>query len=84
MQLREGLEELEATRGEPVQVVGPADQPLRADHANAEVPITSGAMLGLLAGWLLALGRDRARHSNGRPRDGRTVAIRSKDGHHAR
>jgi uncharacterized protein involved in exopolysaccharide biosynthesis len=79
MELQEGLDELEAARSVPAQVVGPADDPERADHANAEVPITSGAMLGLVAGWLLGLGRDRLRRA--RPTD--SPPYRLEDGHHA-
>jgi uncharacterized protein involved in exopolysaccharide biosynthesis len=79
LEMRAGIEELEEARRLPAQVVSPADLPPRADHANAEVSITSGAMLGLLGGWLLAIGRDRAR-----PRDGRAVAKPSEDRRHAR
>jgi hypothetical protein len=78
LDLRTGLEELEEARREPAQVVRPGVAPTRADHANAEVPITSGAMLGLLAGWLLGAGRDRTRQ-----RDHSTTAIRPEDGRHA-
>ena len=61
LELRAGLDELEEARRQPAQIVRPAIPPARADHANAEVPITSGAMLGLLGGWLLGAARDRFR-----------------------
>ena len=57
--LRTRLEELEAARRHPAEVVRPAEPPSNADAANTEVPLTSGAMLGLIAGCLLGAGRDR-------------------------
>ena len=33
----------------------------QSDYSNAEVPVTSGALLGLIAGCLFGAGRDRAR-----------------------
>jgi uncharacterized protein involved in exopolysaccharide biosynthesis len=60
LQLRTGLDELEQARREPAVVVQPAVPPRSADYANTEVPVTSGAMLGLLAGCLVGAARDRA------------------------
>ena len=70
--LRTSLEELEAARRLPAEVVRPAEAPKNADYANAEVPITSGAMLGLVAGCLLGAGRDRARRLGDGPEAPRT------------
>ena len=58
-ELRAGLDELEEARREPAIVVQPAVPATQADYANSEVPVVSGAMLGLLAGCLLGAGRDR-------------------------
>lgn len=58
---RASLDELEEARREPAEVVRPAVAPRHADYANTEVPLTSGAMLGLLAACLMAAGRDRFR-----------------------
>lgn len=77
-ELRNGLRELEEARRTPAQVVGRADVPTRPDHANTEVPTTSGAMLGLLAGWLVGSARDRARRARATP-----VTSRPEDEHHA-
>ncbi len=76
-ELRAGLRELEEARETPAQVGGRADVPVRPDHANTEVPATSGAMLGLLAGWLLGMARDRARTA-----PPITVTSPPKDEHH--
>lgn len=59
-ELRGRLEELRSIRRRPAEVVHPALPPSDADDPGAEVPVTSGAMLGLLAGCLLGVGRDRA------------------------
>ena len=60
LELRAGLEELEEAR-EPARArwSSPPDRPASADYANAEVPMTSGAMLGLLAGCAPGAARDR-------------------------
>ena len=58
-QLRAGLEELEEARREPAVVLESATPPRRPDYANSEVPVVSGAMLGLLAGCIVGAGRDR-------------------------
>ena len=63
LELRAGLEELEQARSQPAHVVRHALPATSADHANAEVPITSGAMVGLLCGVLLGAGRDRLRRT---------------------
>jgi uncharacterized protein involved in exopolysaccharide biosynthesis len=76
LSLRTGLAELLEARQQPAQVVRPAEVPTSADHANAEVPITSGAMLGLLGGWVVGAVRDRAHQ---RPHPPTT----HQDGHHA-
>ena len=60
-ELKAGLEELEEARRTPAQVVRPAAKPTRPEHSNAEVPIISGLMLGLVCGCLLGAGRDRMR-----------------------
>jgi hypothetical protein len=77
-ELRAGLRELEEARRTPAQVIGQADVPTSPDHANTEVPTTSGAMLGLLAGWLVGSVRDRARRARPTP-----VTSRPEDEHHA-
>jgi uncharacterized protein involved in exopolysaccharide biosynthesis len=56
---RASLDELEEARANPTEVVGPAVPPAHADYANTEVPLVSGAMLGLLAGCLVGIARDR-------------------------
>ena len=61
LELRAGLEELERAKDQPAHVLGHALEATSADHANAEVPITSGAMVGLLCGVLLGASRDRLR-----------------------
>jgi uncharacterized protein involved in exopolysaccharide biosynthesis len=58
-QLRAGLDELEDARREPVVILESATTPRRPDYANSEVPVVSGAMLGLLAGCIVGAGRDR-------------------------
>jgi hypothetical protein len=63
VQVRTRMSELEAARQAPAQVVGPALAPTSADRANTEVPVTSGAMLGLLGGCLLGATRDRSLNS---------------------
>jgi hypothetical protein len=93
LELRASLQELEEARELPAVVVQPAGPPSEADYANTEVPLTSGAMLGLVGGCLLGAGRDRARRSRGRPTappilrqpSGTTSAIRTTNGeyHHA-
>ncbi len=70
LQLRTSLYELEEARLRPADVVGSARPPFVPDHANTEVPVTSGALIGLLAGCLLGCARDRtrlARRLPGRP-----------------
>ena len=59
--VRAGLQELEEARLAPGEVVNPALPAIQPDHANREVALTSGAMLGLLAGWLLGAHIDRRR-----------------------
>ena len=66
-ELKAGLEELEEARRTPAQVVRPAAKPTRPEHSNAEVPIISGLMLGLVCGCLLGAGRDRMRPRSAYP-----------------
>lgn len=61
LELRTRLAELEAARRVPAEVIAPAPSRGRADYANTEVPITSGAALGLIAGCLVGAARDRTR-----------------------
>lgn len=63
LQLRASLQELEAAQQLPAEVIRAAVAPTSADYANSEVPLTSGAMLGLVAGCLLGAARDRAGRS---------------------
>jgi uncharacterized protein involved in exopolysaccharide biosynthesis len=62
LQLQADLETLEDARRDPLRVTTAAATPRHADYANTEVPLTSGAMVGLLCGCLLGAGRDRTRH----------------------
>jgi hypothetical protein len=66
-------------------VVQPAGPPSEADYANTEVPMTSGAMLGLIGGCLLGAAHDRGRRSRGGHPSDTTSAIRTTNGeyHHA-
>ncbi|UFN46306.1 GumC domain-containing protein [Nocardioides okcheonensis] len=61
VELQTRLDELRAARAVPAQVVVPAPDRGTADYANTEVPATSGAALGLLAGCLAGIARDRSR-----------------------
>jgi uncharacterized protein involved in exopolysaccharide biosynthesis len=61
VQLHDGLDELERAHEAPAERIRPASPPRGADHPNTEVPVVSGAMVGLLCGCLLGLARDRAR-----------------------
>lgn len=63
--VRASLDELDEARARPAEVVRPAVPPMRADYANAEVAVVSGALLGLLAGCLAGAGRDRLRTPSG-------------------
>lgn len=60
LELERGLTSLEEARARPLEVVTSAAPPPGADYANTEVPVVSGAMVGLLCGCLLARARDRA------------------------
>jgi uncharacterized protein involved in exopolysaccharide biosynthesis len=90
--LRTGLQELEEARLNPAEVIDPAEPATRPDYANREVPLVSGAMLGLLCGCLLGARADRRRllapsssrpfvprHSGSRP----PALSRLEDAHHA-
>lgn len=87
LDLRTALEEIEDARVQPADVIDPADVPRKVDYPNREVPVVSGAGLGLLAGLLLGAARDRmgTRGPPRRPRfrDRPSTTIR-KDLHHAR
>jgi capsular polysaccharide biosynthesis protein len=58
MRLRASLDELEAARAEPGDIIRSAKAPARHDYANTEVPLTSGPMVGLLLGCLIGATRD--------------------------
>ncbi len=60
-QLRTRLDEVRDARATPAQVIAPAPDRGRADYPNTEVPLTSGAALGLLAGCVAGAARDRFR-----------------------
>jgi uncharacterized protein involved in exopolysaccharide biosynthesis len=64
LERRTSLQELEDARAVPLEVMNPAVPPRHPDYPNTEVPLVSGAMVGLLLGWLLGAVRDRkpARH----------------------
>jgi hypothetical protein len=79
LELRDALDELEEAHSEPAEVVRSAVPPGAADYANTEVPMTSGAMLGLLCGCLLGSARDRAGRLGHRPLKPRTPAHPSGD-----
>jgi succinoglycan biosynthesis transport protein ExoP len=59
LELRDRLAALESARDTPAEVLQEALPPSAPDRRNAEVPITSGAMIGLLVGWVAALARNR-------------------------
>jgi len=93
LQLRTDLLDLEAARAHPLDVIDAAAPPRHSDYPNAEVPIVSGAMVGLLCGCLAGAAQDRsrrvARHLAGLPRRShpltgllQTAAI-DEDYHHA-
>ncbi len=67
LELRERLAALETAREEPAEVLNAAVPPSASDPRDAEVPVTSGAMVGLLVGWLVAVARNRHR--------GRSIAL---------
>lgn len=73
-ELRASVDELQEARREPAQVVHPAERPRDADYANTQVPLTSGAMIGLLGGCLLGAARDRARRHGRRSAGPPTLA----------
>ena len=73
LELRTSLDELEEARSQPAEVVRPAVPPRAPDHANTEVPMTSGAMLGLLAGCLLGAARDRVQKLGQQPASPQTA-----------
>jgi uncharacterized protein involved in exopolysaccharide biosynthesis len=61
VELRTRVAELRAARRVPAEVITPAPERGAADYANTEVPITSGAALGLVIGCLVGAARDRTR-----------------------
>jgi hypothetical protein len=71
--VRATLDELDEARAAPAEVVRPAVAPPRADYTNTEVALTSGAMLGLLAGCSVGAARDRFRT---------TTPLEDEDDHH--
>jgi uncharacterized protein involved in exopolysaccharide biosynthesis len=58
--LQTRLQELEDARAEPANVISLAAVPPHRDYPNTEVPVVSGAMLGLLLAWLWGAGLDRS------------------------
>jgi uncharacterized protein involved in exopolysaccharide biosynthesis len=92
LQLQSDLDALEEARAVPLDIVDPATPPRHADYRNAEVPVVSGAMVGLLCGCLLGAARDRSDHlaprlarlARGPAALGRALtASMQKDYHHA-
>lgn len=69
LQVRTRLTEIEAARRTPAEVIRPANTPGNADYANAEVPMTSGALLGMLIGCLAGARQDRTAGKPARPED---------------
>lgn len=65
LDLRAALDELEAAQAVPADVISPAEVPDAPDYANTEVPVVSGAALGLLVGLLIAVVRDRRTSARG-------------------
>jgi succinoglycan biosynthesis transport protein ExoP len=59
LELSNGLRELEEARRRPAEAIDAAVPPRHADRPNTEVPLTSGAMVGLLCACLLGAVRDR-------------------------
>lgn len=82
LHLRTGLQELEEARLAPGEVVNPARPAEQPDPTDREVQLTSGAMLGLLAGCLLASMNDRRRRPVAVTADRPSQPIRPKDAHH--
>ena len=76
--VRASLDELDEARARPLEVVSPAEAPRHAQYANTEVALISGALLGLLAGCLLGVARDRWR----RPQQQTTIPTRDEDHRH--
>ncbi|KRF06406.1 hypothetical protein ASG88_19825 [Nocardioides sp. Soil777] len=70
--LREGLQELEEARLTPAEVVNTAVPATVPDYPNAEVPLASGAMLGLLVGCFAGARVDRRRLADTSVRPERT------------
>ena len=58
--LQTRLQELEDARAEPANVISLATVPPHHDYPNTEVPVVSGAMLGLLLAWLWGDALDRS------------------------
>jgi hypothetical protein len=58
--LQNRVQELADAREHPATVISPAAVPRHRDYANTEVPVVSGAMLGLLLAWGLGLALDRS------------------------
>ncbi|MEQ6902473.1 hypothetical protein [Nocardioides sp. YIM 152588] len=64
--LETALRQLEEARANPGEVVSPAIPPSAADRPDTEVPLVSGAMLGLLCGCAIGAARDRLARSGRR------------------
>lgn len=88
--LQTALDELEDARTQPADVIDPADLARTVDYPNREVPVVSGAGLGLLAGLLLGAARDRVgtrsppRRPRGPHRHDHPSTTSHEDLHHAR
>ncbi|WP_210649106.1 hypothetical protein [Nocardioides sp. SYSU D00065] len=69
LELRTRLDELESARRTPAEVIEPAPDRGQAVYANSEVPVTSGAALGLVIGCLVGAARDRSRDEHSVPKE---------------
>lgn len=74
LELRTQLAELKEARRVPAEVITPAPERGAADYANTEVPMTSGAALGLLVGCLAGAVRDRSRGTSLDPEENEHAA----------
>jgi uncharacterized protein involved in exopolysaccharide biosynthesis len=59
--LQDRLVDLDVARETPAEISREAVPPTRADHSNKEIALTSGPLIGLLAGCLLGVLRDDRR-----------------------
>jgi uncharacterized protein involved in exopolysaccharide biosynthesis len=88
LELRASLDELEQAYSVPAEVVSAAAPPQQRDYPNTEVPVVSGALLGLLVGLLVGMVRDRRRRAPAAhsittdPNDASSSANHYEDYHH--